>query len=176
MEIKNVIIKEKINSSEYININTGELLQSEKPNITSVNKVFSNLKIIDSKEYIVIDSAALRYISQKFSNAELSRVVDMANMVQGQYNLVSQEDKTPHVDKTLSVVIDYNSPNKYKKFMDKLLRAGVIYYLIGYKNNEKVKYIMLNPYLARKSKTFDIQCLEVFSSFLAESKLRKESV
>lgn len=81
MPVKIATQKQKINSDNYVNIHTGELLSSEITNITSVNKQNEDLVIISSDNYIIIDSKALDYIQREFSKVETGRILQMADMV-----------------------------------------------------------------------------------------------
>lgn len=54
---------------------------------------------------------------------------------------------------------------KLNLFIKNLEKKSIIYYIVGYTNGRKVKHIMLNPFLARKRKTFKIECISVFDNF-----------
>ena len=159
--MKRLFNKVNINPSDYVNTKTGETLQSENPNITSLNSFHNDLVIIDYKEYVVIDSKALNYISENFSSTEVGRIIKMSDMVKGCFNILHDKGQNPHTDESLMIDIEYTR-NKYADFMKKLIMKGVIYYVIGYKNKKPVKYILLNPHLARKSKTIHKECLLYF--------------
>jgi hypothetical protein len=160
--MKQVFNKTKIDTSKYVNIETGETLQSENPNITSLNSFKSDLVMIDYKEYVVIDSQALNYIVQNFSSTEIGRITKMADMVDGCFNILHNKESIPHTDESLMEEVEYTR-NKYAEFMKKLYKKGIVYYVTGYKHNKPVKYILLNPYLAKKSKTLHKDCLNYFN-------------
>lgn len=162
--IKQVYLKKKIDVSKYVNKETGEELIAEHPNATSLNSYQNDLVIIDSKEYVIIDSKALNYIKKHFSVTEVGRITAMSDMVKGCFNILHTKENIPHTDSSLMEEIEYTR-NKYADFMKKLLLKGVIYYVIGYKNDKQVKYILLNPHLARKSKTIHKDCLSYFNDF-----------
>lgn len=156
--VKKVFKRTKIFADNYVNTETGELLSSEG-NYTSLNEPTEYYEV-SSSEYIIIDSSAKRYIESAFNNAECGRIFQMADMVQGCYNILFHKD-TPHTKETLSKELEY-SRNKMSDFLKKLLKESVIYYINGYKDNNKVTWIMLNPTLARKSKLFHQDCIKVF--------------
>ena len=157
---KNVYKKIKINFDNYINKDTGETLLSEQPNGKFIMKD-ENLVIIHSKEYVVIDSQALEYIKDNFTQVEYSRIIQMGNMVKGKYNLLHNRSDDFHTNDSLMEELEYTR-NIFAKFMKKLYEKSVIYYIHGHKNRQKVTYIMLNPFLARKSKVFDKECILAF--------------
>lgn len=162
MKIKNIVNKQKIDTSKYVNIDTGQTLQDENPHISSLNTYNKDLVLLDSKEYVVIDSKALAYITNHFSSTEIGRITRMADMVKGCYNILHTKEDVPHTDETLMEAIEYTR-NKFSDFMKKLCEKSIIYYVIGFDRGKKVKYILLNPRLARKTKTVHKECLAYFS-------------
>jgi len=158
--LKKNTYKKRINPEEYVNITTGELLASEY-NVTSLN-VQSDLVILSSKEYIIIDSKARQYIDAEFTVAEKGRIYQMADMVYGCFNLVyDKKENIPHTTGTIGKDIDYGR-TQLTDFLKKLHQKSVIYYIDGYKDKKRCKWIMLNPTFARKQKSFDRRCLDVF--------------
>lgn len=160
MSKKKVTNKVKIDTSKYMNIETGELLSEEHEDISSVNKD-TDLVIVHYNEYVIISSKAKEYIEREFSNVEAGRIFKMCDMVYGYYNVLSNKDKTPHTNATLSKELEYTR-NKYAEFMKKLYSKSIIYYLEGMKDNKKCTWILLNPTLARKRKTIHKDVLPLF--------------
>lgn len=159
--MKNVFNKKKIIPEHYVNVLTGESLADEKKEITSVNYKNEDLVILDSKEYVVIDSKAFQYIQKNFTPVEVGRITKMADMVKGCFNLLHDKESNPHTKDTLMQELDYTR-NIFAEFMKKLYKKSVIYYMSGMKNGKDVTYIMLNPTLARKNKAFHRDCVSVF--------------
>lgn len=167
--MKSKFNKKQIDTSKYVNVETGESLSSELPNLTSVNIKDKDMVIISSKEYMTIDSEALQYIKKEFNNAECGRILEMCNMVNGSYNILYNQNKEPHTKQTLGEELNYTI-NKFRDFLQKLYKKSVIYYIMGFKDNKEQTWIMLNPTLARKQKTFNIRCVSSFQN-LAEKPL-----
>lgn len=157
---RNIVVRQALNTTQYVNTNTGETLASEHPNITSVNKKIKDLQIVSSDEFIVIDSNALRYVQSYFTKVEYARILDMANMVRGNYNCLYLDGR-PCSLSDLSVYFGYTR-NIFAKFVSKLQEHSIINVIIGSKNNTPHAQVMLNPTLARKSKTFHTDCLSMF--------------
>lgn len=168
MENKKVYKKKKIDSVKYVNSETGEILSSESPNITSVNEFNPSLKIISSKEYVVVDSGALMYIASKFNNSDLANILKISNMVKGNYNILYKE-RIPHTSETLREELDY-SLNKFRDFLKRLYKEGIISYLLSCINGIDHKFIVLNPNVARKQKTYHVDCLNLFKEFELKAK------
>jgi len=156
-----IYTKRNIDTRNYVNTTTGETLFSEFPNTTSINVKDENLAIVNSEEYIIVDSKALRYIQMIFSPTDLAKIHRLSNMVKGNYNLLHDENGVAYIPKTLRTNLDYDE-SEFSRFMNRLHAKSIIYYLVGYKNDRKCKWIMLNPTFVRKSKTFHKECLNVF--------------
>ena len=168
MNTTNVYTKRTIDASKFVDTTTGEPLFSAFPNTTSVNIKDPDLKIINSVEYIIIDSKALNYIQKIFSNTDLAKILKLTNMVKGRYNLLHDLDGNAQTPITLrhNLLI---GESEFSKLMKRLHENSIISYFSGYKNGKKCKWIMLNPTLARKSKTFHKDCLEVFDDLTKKS-------
>lgn len=154
--IKPVVRKQKFEQG-IVDMGTGEII----PQSTTVNVVDQNLVIIHSDEYVIIDSHALQYILQNFNPVDYGRILKMADMTNGPYNILYHNREIPHTDATLMGELKYTR-NKYADFMKKLYRKSVISYIHTVKDGKEMKYIMLNPNLARKRKTIDKNCLAYF--------------
>lgn len=154
---------------KYVNTETGELMASEFGTATSINVRDDNKVIISSTDYVIIDSNALNYIRSKFNDSDMAKILDLCNMPRGSHNLLYDKIEGQfHTKKTLSETMDF-SRNTFNAFMNKLHRKSIIYYLVGYEGRNKVSHIMLNPTLARKSKTFDKECVSAFKDLSSTS-------
>lgn len=168
--MRKVNTKRKIDTSKYVNIDTGELLSSET-NITSFNED-TDLVVINSTEYIIIDSKARAYIEKEFNNTEVGRILNMCDMVRSCYNLLFDKNTNSyHTNETLMTELDYTR-NKFADFMKKLYKKSIIYYIEGIKDGKECIWIMLNPTLARKRKTIHKSCVAVFEDLSKKTYLK----
>jgi hypothetical protein len=154
--IRPIVRKVKLEKG-VVDESTGEIL----PASTTVNIVDKDLVLVHSEEYVIIDSLALQYILQNFSPVDYGRILKMADMTSGVYNILYHNRKIPHTDASLMEQLQYTR-NKYADFMKRLYRKSVISYIHTVKDGKEFKYIMLNPNLARKRKTIDKNCLTYF--------------
>ena len=170
--IKNAYTKKKIDFSKYVNIETGETLDSEVPGISSINAQSNQLQIVSSEEYMIVDKKAIDYIRTYFNRTEMARIGELQGMVHGCFNIVYKDldNKIPHSKETLMEEFDYTR-NKFALFMKKLYQKSVIYYISGYKDGREVTHIMLNPFIARKQKTFHTECVSMFQD-LSKQKIK----
>jgi hypothetical protein len=157
--IKPIVTKKK-SDGNLVDASTGEFF----PEGTTVNIVNEDLVIVHSDEYVVIDSKALAYIVDNFTPVDYGRILKMANMTNGSYNILYHDRKIPHTDSSLMDELKYTR-NKYADFMKRLYKGGVVYYIAGVKDGVEFKHIMLNPHLARKRKTIAKDCLIYFNEF-----------
>ena len=155
------IVKKKKLIGDMVDLTTGEVV----PSGSTVNVIDEDLVIVHSDEYVVIDSRALNYILVNFSPVDYGRILKMANMTNGSYNILYVDRKVPHTDLSLMDELKYTR-NKYSDFMKRLYKGGVIYYVSGVKDGVEFKHIMLNPHLARKRKTIAKDCLVYFDELL----------
>ena len=160
--MKKSINHKNIDGNDFVHKETGETLESFAPGVRSVKQVDENMIILDSDEYVILDSAALSYVQDNFSPTDLGRIMKMTDMTYGEFNIL-YNGIIPHTTSSLMEELEY-SRNKFSNFMTRLHKKSIIYYIEGYFDGKKKKYIMLNPHLARKRKTFNKQCVSVFEN------------
>lgn len=153
--------KVKVNSNEYVNLNTGEPLADEIPNITSVNAINEDLVILDSENYYIIDNKVMAYIEEHFNPSDIGRITMLARMAKTSYSTICDEKGIPHDHDSLAIKLDYEK-RRYREFMSKLYRKGIIGYFIVGSSEGSVYKILLNPTFARSRKTFEKDCLKMF--------------
>jgi len=103
-------------------------------------------------EYIMIDPDATKYLFANFSDADVGSIIRMANIL-SDGNLHTKE----------SLMEEFHYPIKqFPSFIKKLYSKSVIFYIKGVKDNKESTYIMINPTLARKSKTVHKEYLALF--------------
>ena len=120
--------KNKVNfdASKYVNVETGEFLSDE---IRSSKEDSSDLVIMGSSEYVIIDSKAREFIQSRFSVVESGRIFQMCDMVKSYYNLLyDKKSRNYHTKDSLMKEFDYTR-NIFAKFMKKLYDESVICYI-----------------------------------------------
>ena len=153
-----------IDLDKYVNAETGETLLSEAKDSKIQVKGESNECVIDSKEYIIIDSAAYRFICKLLGKADVSRVVAMGDMVKTPLNILHTGNNKPHTAETLAKDLGV-SPSEFIKMISRLYHANVIIYVTCYKSGYNEVMYILNPTLARKRRVFDT---ELFKNFFQD--------
>lgn len=152
---------------KYVNTETGELLSSElgvaRPSLTVTEK--GDYMIMGSDDYIVLDSATVRYLTQVLSRTEFASMLQMATDLKTPLNLVYNGPR-PHTNETLQTFLGYASKAMFLNLIRKLMKVGVLYQIKGNIMGELRVIYMLNPFIARKRKTIDTQVFEVFKPFI----------
>lgn len=162
--MKHVYNKKKVDTSKYVNIETGQPLSDEMPNITSMNIKNNDKGLVDYKSYIMINDEAMEVLKIVLSDTDFAKLIHMSRMVQGDWNILTTKDMMPHDRNTLAVDLNI-APQNVSKLITKFVKKGILYQLKGYYNNSPTNCIILNPYIARKRKTFAVKCLHIFQQF-----------
>lgn len=157
--MKRLTFKKKIDSELYVNINTGELLSSEY-NVNSINVKHPKLIVVNSDEYVIIDSNAMRYVLHNFNSVEVGKIVQMTDMVKGDFNLLyDYENECYYNVDELGFVLEYGRTKMFE-FIKKLTDKSIC--IVLKTDRKKQKVISLNPTFARKRKSFDYNCIKHF--------------
>lgn len=154
----------------FVNTETGETLTSEVGVITSINTRDEDFVIIDGEDFMIVERGALNYLETILTPSEMNYVRLMTTMVRGEYNVLHSKEQQALTRKTLQDEMDV-AKTTFVKLMSKLHKEGVINYIDSYiSKGKKVKYVMMNPTLARKSKRIRVETARMFRD------LRKENI
>lgn len=164
MSKKNTFKKEKIDAEKYVNTETGETLASEHGTITSINKPNTDYVKFKSDSFYIIDDKAMRYLENNLSKSDMLHVHTMIKMVYGCYNILHDRNISMHTKESLMIDLEL-ARNAFNRLLKKLFDKGVIYYIEGKKDGKKVKHIMLNPNLARRTNVIHKSCSDAFQTF-----------
>lgn len=96
------------------------------------------------------------------SRSDLGYVRDLIDMVFGGFNILY--DRTcfiPHTTKSLQSELKL-AHTAFYGLIQRLYKRGIIYYIEGYNNRKKVKHIMLNPTIGRRTNQINRECLKYF--------------
>ena len=170
---KSVSSKRSINSSDYVNVHTGETLGSEYGNsIRSVNISDDSVVILRSSEFVITDTRTIDYLKSILSKSDLSYVHLMIQMVYGGFNILYDRSyRVPHTSKSLQVDLELANTAFYG-LLQRLYKKGVIYYISGYVGKKQVKHIMLNPTIGRRTNQIKRECLSYFEDLSSKKSLK----
>lgn len=147
---------------EFVNKETGETLESQVGVITSINTRDEDFVVIDGENFMIVEKNALNYLETILSSSEMNYVRMMSTMVGGEYNALFGKNNEALTRKTLQDEIEV-AKTTFVQLMSKLHKEGVISYLDSYiSRNKKVKFVVMNPTLARKTKRIRVETASLF--------------
>lgn len=158
------VITRKIHAEEYVNVNTGEFLDSEQGNNIQAKQISMDKVILDYKSYVTISSDAMSFLLENMTPTDVGNIHSMITMIKDGSNILFKDEETHHNDESLSKHFNYAKTNFYS-FINKMVSNGVLYQLKGKFNDRVEKKYILNPYLARRKKLIDTKSLKYFTPF-----------
>jgi hypothetical protein len=162
MKTQRIVTKGLFDKDQYVNKDTGELLSSEKPEISVYTGKPIELAEVKYKEFVITNNAAMAHIREDLGNSVSGHIISMAMHIQGHSNTVTKDDnKTPHDSESLQKLLKY-SRNKYYDFINKLIRKDIVHEVRRMVGGKIVKTIVLNPSVATRTRKVDLSLLEVF--------------
>lgn len=143
-----------IHPSDYVNKETGETMDSEcKDNVKLSMREGTDQFTVSTNNYIVFDADAIAYVQNAVAKADVSRVFTMTSMLRTDCSVLYQNNNHPHNSNTLPVILNM-SQDKFYKMVRRLVSKGILAYAVCAPSGFTQKIYMLNPYIARKRKTF----------------------
>lgn len=163
MRINKVKKTSKLDMSKFINAETGELMDSELSKTTIKISEDTNLVSLSSDEFITIDSKVLNFLLKNkiITTTESGYVLAMANTVKTDYNALYKNNNTIHTLDSIAVLLEL-SIDRTKKLLSSLRKKDIIFLL----KRSKDTIYLLNPYIARKRKTINTECIAIFPKFI----------
>jgi hypothetical protein len=156
-----------IDTSKYVNLDTGEILESEvskhKVSITVTEE--GDFVVITSDDFVILDSKTVKFLNTLLSKTELSNLLLMAQDLKTSLNII-YNGPIPHTHDSLQEFLGYSSKAMFLKLLKTLMHHGVIYQIKGRIMGEIRVIYMLNPFVARKRKTIDKQVFSIFKPFI----------
>lgn len=152
----------QINIEDYVNIKTGEPLTLEQSGVRMTIKEESGMAVLQSDDYVVIDSESLNQISKLLSTSELGHTLTMTTLLKTELNLI-YNNNIPHTNETLQRYLGFSSQSMFFKLVKKLIKVGVLYQIKGRIMGEVRVIYMFNPLIARKRKTIDRKIIAIFN-------------
>lgn len=168
MSTNNRRLKENIDLTNYVNVETGQLLSDEMSKGTIVQTLKeTNQFIINDNEFVVFSSEAIAYLNRVLSNVEVRRIFTISDMLKTDCCIVSQRNNHPHTPETLSLTLGMDM-NKFYEFVRKMVKKNVLAYAVCAPSGYVQKIYMLNPYIARKRKTINCELKHLFRDVMSD--------
>jgi len=165
-KITKVTTKQKV-KSDYVNTETGEELSSEIPDLAYIVRNTDQV-IIDYKEFIVMNSEVFQFLSDNLSSTELGKVMKLSNTIKSNWNILhNKKTNLPFELSEIAEEVSYTR-DKFHLFMKKLYKASIVYKLQGYWDGVPKTVYILNPHLAKCTKTVNEGLLTFFEDITNE--------
>lgn len=148
--------------SKFVNIETGELLVSELTDEISLKILKdTNLVLVDSKNYFIVDTEAMTTLLQEkiITKGDFAQIVVIAKTLKTEYN-AAYNYNIPHTLTTLATLLEL-SYERTTSLVKKLCRKNIMHKYVA----ADITLYCLNPYLTRRRKHFDKDLLALFSKF-----------
>lgn len=133
------------------NAETGETISSEQPGSKVTTHKDTGLVNTKYDSFTITNDEAMEVIEQHYTASENHRIVKMTRMVNDCTNELKQKNDVPHSTTTLMATMGYNR-NTFYIFIRKLIHHDIVHITLRSIDNKFVKTIVLNPYIARRSK------------------------
>lgn len=154
-------VTSKSHPDDYVNKETGELLSSERPGVSVLLRQDTGQFVMNTKEYVTFSSEAMEYLAKELSTTDIGKIHIISNMVKGDCSIISQNNNLPHTPNTLCYVLDMDI-SRFYEFIRKLVRKNILAYAVCAPSGYLERIYMLNPYIARKRKTFNKGMMMLF--------------
>lgn len=166
--IRRIKNKKALDVHDYINMETGEMLDSELKSKNSKITITeeTDLVAINSDDYVGLDTKATMYLIQELSSSDVTKVLQLSLTLKTDMN-VSYNNKIPHTLNTLSKLLNI-SKDEVTKLVKRLYKKGIFGKFMVYKEGRDHTLYIMNPFLAKKRVTFDNKCLELFTPLIPE--------
>lgn len=159
-KIKNVTKKELL-KADYINVGTGETILSELPSLAYVVENTDQV-VIDYKSFTIINEEVMSFLEGILPFAEIGRINKLSHNIKSNWNILhNPATDMPYELEELAKDIQYTR-DKFHVFMKKMYKASIVYKLKGYWEGVEKTVIVLNPHLAKKTKSINKELLTLF--------------
>lgn len=159
--IRNSVRRIKVDASKYVNIDTGETLNSEHGDVVHLSSLNLGHKILRSEKFCIVDLHALERVKWNVSDSDFGKLTKMLEFVHGDLNILCDKNGYPFTKADVMKLTGL-ARNSFSLFLKKMKKIGVIYIVDGYKGRRAIQYIMINPTLARTRNSISKECLRVF--------------
>lgn len=146
-----ITTRKNVDPDKFIDPEGGETVGSA--NSGSKVKAHKDTGLVDAKydSFTITNDEAMEVIEQHYTASESHRIVKMTRMVNDCTNVLKQKDDIPHSTTTLMATMGYNR-NTFYIFIRKLIHHDIVHITLRSINGKFIKTIVLNPYIARRSK------------------------
>lgn len=159
---KRVKKQSKVDPTQYVDRDNGtNMAEKCNENVSISLKEDTGQFTVDTDNYIVFDADAMEYVQNAVAKADIGRVFKLSGMIRTDCSVLYQNNNHPHNANTLPTVLDM-SQDKFYTMVRRLVSKGILAYAVCAPSGYTQKIYMLNPYIARRRKTFNNELLVLF--------------
>ena len=156
-----VVTRKNLDTDKIANVEGGEVFSSQNPGDRVMSHKDTGLVTLQYESFTIINDEAMKVVRDHYTHPEVSRITHMTTMVNDCTNILKQDGDIPHSTETLMQTLGYNR-NTFYVFIRKLMWHDIVSIWVKKVDRKVIKAIILNPYLARRSKT-QIQLAKAFT-------------
>lgn len=160
VRVRNTNKKVRLEGS-FVNSDSGETLESQMGGVKSVNVPDDTYVMIESNSFYIVEAEAMEYVSTVLSAQDFEKLCKMMQWVGGEYNLLCDTNGNPLAKPDVMSKLDY-SRSRFDALIRRLKKEGIIYIVDGFVKRKSVKWIMMNPFLARRRRKLHKECTKYF--------------
>lgn len=166
MGIRKIKINKSFDADRYAHIDTGEMLICEdNAGLKIKNTQDSGYVTIKSSDFYSGDSVCIKYLSLVLTTSDLGYLLKLLLTPKTDYNILYHNNNIPHTNETLQKYLGFKSASMYSKFMNKLIKEGVLRKDKDIVNGKNRTTYVMNPFAGRKRKMFKELIFVGFDNF-----------
>lgn len=163
---RNITKTTRLDSREYVNIETGEYANSSKNNQLVIKEKTDYVHIVRSDgNYSVVGTSSLSLLLDIVSNADMVNVLKMSLYLNTPHNTIYNSNNKPHTNESLKEYLGFSSRSKFYELIKRLTILGVICKASQLIDKKNTTIFLMNPFLFSKRKTFHQSVIDTFSKF-----------
>jgi hypothetical protein len=170
-KIKKLKTENKIDSKTYLisDIN-GEIVPTNDK--TVIIREDAGIVNFNYKNYVTIDTDALKQLVNTLSDANLSLILKLCTTLRITENICFQENKIPHTTSSLAELFN-ETHQSMKRKLNELMKHNLLVYV--YSETYRCTVYIMNPHLVKNGKNFPKELTEKFNPIILISSSQTNS-
>lgn len=148
---KNKDLADMISTKDFIDINTGETLESVVEGLklkVTVKEVLSDV-LVEYNDYTMTNSDGIIYMSKVLNKSDIGSVILLTKTLKSKANII-YNNNIPHTNKSLQKYLGITSQSMYYKLMKRLEQYNIIIKTKTRVGASLLTVYLFNPYIAKK--------------------------
>lgn len=165
VRVSKIKVRHNLSPSEYVNIDTGEVLGCEVGESSNVSVlVDTDLSSLSYGNYATVNYDCVDTLTGVLNYCDIGRIFMMSGKAETQMNILMNVN-IPYTNSTLREYLGFGSTSKYDEFIERLVSIGVLA-----REKEvvcgRMRYIYLfNPHISKRGRIFNRKVLIIFDKY-----------